>query len=133
MARIDEGVCERLINAATAHCNAVISPPPAPVVVHDASWDSVTTGLSDLSTAITYGMFVLAVLALLGVIGWGYFVRQWAKDEAIKEARKAAEEWFDKEAPAVLAELTRPLNPGGGNLPDTPAAQAAEDIAQAQE
>jgi hypothetical protein len=124
MARIDEGICERLINAATSHCSTAVTSPAPPQIItqHEPNWEAVTTGLTDLSTAISYSMFVLAIIGLLGLIGWVIFVRRWAKEEA----RKAAQEWFDNEAPAIL----RALSQGDDTL--SPSAQSnADDIADA--
>jgi hypothetical protein len=83
--------------------------------------------LTHLGTAISYGMFVLAVIGLLGLIGFAYFVRLWAQ----QEARKAAEKWFDEEAPAVLAALRGdPLNQNDDIISNATAA-TANNIADA--
>lgn len=109
MAQLGIDACAKIVQAATSHCSTVVTQPAsAPVqLTTDPKWDSVTTSLTDLSTAITYGMFVIAVIGLLGLIAFAYCVRLWAK----AEARKAVEEWFDKEAPAILKELQAPLKP----------------------
>ncbi len=129
VSRIDASICERLITAATSHCGPVSAVPPAPTVIttHEPNWEGVTLALTHLGTAISYGMFVLAVIGLLGLIGFAYFVRLWAQ----QEAKAAAEKWFDEEAPAVLATLLgEPLNKKNDTISNATAA-SADNIANA--
>lgn len=120
-AKIDAGICERLMTVATAHCSA--APLPAPVIqtVREPNWEGVTTGLTALGSAISWGILVVALVALIGTIGFAIFVRQWAKDEA----RKAAEEWFEKEGRNILRGYENLLDRNEGDLgPQAPQGDA---------
>jgi hypothetical protein len=125
---IDAGICERLITAATSRCAAPTSPQlSAPQIVKEPNWEGVTTSLTALSTAIGWGLLVVAITTLLGLIAWVYFVRQWARDEA----RKAAQEWLNTDGVATLRSASSLLNPNGGDLPPNAAQQSADDIGEA--
>ena len=127
-AKIAISTCERLMTAATSHCGqTTIATPPAIIATHEPNWEAVTTGLTSMSTAFSWGLVVLAVIGLLGLIGFGIFVRGWAKEEA----RKVAQDWFDTEAPEILKQLNAPLNPPGGNIPPSAPDDGANDIANA--
>lgn len=129
-AKIDVAVCERLLTVATNQCRAATAQIPATpaLPIHEPNWEGVTTALTSMSTALTWGLFVLAIVGLVGLIPFVFFIRLWAKDEA----RKAAKDWFDTEAPAILKELNAPLNPSSGNLREaTPT--VADEVAAASE
>jgi len=123
---IAAGVCERLITAATAHCAA---PPqvlaaPAPQVIKEPNWEGVTTSLTALSTALAWGLFVIAVVTLLGLIAWGVFVKKWARDAA----QETAQQWLNTEGIRILREAKSLLNPDDGGLDAQAAQQGADEI-----
>lgn len=128
--KIDAGVCERLINAATAHCSTAATPvyQMPPQIVHEPNWEGVTTALTSMSNTLTLGLFILAIFGFVGLVPFVIFVRIWAQNEA----RKAAREWFDTEAPAILKTLNQPpTTPDDGNVsgPSTPTANTIAEAA----
>ena len=68
--------------------------------------------LAGLATAFVWGALVLAILAVIGGLGWGYVVRAEAIKEASKEAQREArkvaaeftERWLAEAAPGVVRE-----------------------------
>jgi hypothetical protein len=111
-ATISAGICERLITAATSHCGAPVPaalPPPAPVAVQP-NFDGLAASFGALSTAFTWGTIILAVVAILAALGWGYLVKGWAEKEAREEAERCARKhtdayinkWLATEAPQIV-------------------------------
>lgn len=123
--KISPAMCERLITAATSHCQAATQA-PQPQVIHEPNWEGVTTGLTTLSTVIGWALLVLAILSLLGLIGWVFSVRHWAREEA----RKAAKEWLNTEGPKILRDAGSLLNPNSDNINSTAAQQEADQLGE---
>jgi hypothetical protein len=110
-AKIDAGLCERLISAAANHCSAT-----APQVQQQASlpqspgYDVVSASLSSLSVALTWGAVVIAIIALLAAFGWWQLVKHRARDEAKTQVSLCAKEhidaymgkWLAENAPGVI-------------------------------
>lgn len=126
MAGFDAGTCVKLITAATSHCSVAAAPVAAPIVqtVREPNWEGVTTSLTALSTALAFGLLVVAVIALIASIGFAIFVRQWAKNEA----RTVAEEWLEREGRSILREHESLLNPDDGTPSSDAANKEADDL-----
>lgn len=130
---IDAGICERLINAATAHCAspmAAIQQSPMSPTIKEPNWDGVVVSLTSLSATFVWGSILLAVVVIALAIGWGYLVRGWAKDEATKVANEVMNEWLKRDAPKILREAASLLNPNDGALSSTAAQKSADEIGE---
>lgn len=118
---IDAGMCERLITAATRSC----VPPAqaaAPVAPSSPNWDATATSLTALSAAFTWGSILLALVAIVAAVGWGFWVRHWAEREARKEAAECVDrlmnKWLAEEAPQIIrknVELLQNASFGSGD------------------
>jgi len=84
-----------MVEAATQSCQPAAPIPPAPA-------SSTADSLAALSTAFTYGALLLAVVALVGAIAWGFVVKVWAEREAREEAGRITEKWLADEAIPML-------------------------------
>ena len=95
--------CSKMVEAATRSCQPLISVPPEPA-------NNTADSLAALSTAFTYGSILLAIIALLGALAWGFLVKVWAEREARAEAIKVAKEcadayinkWLAEQAPGII-------------------------------
>lgn len=126
---IDAGLCERLITAATSHCQAAVPVPIAPAAVRDPNFDSISASLTSLSTAFVWGSILLALVVIALAAGWGYLVRGWAKDEAKTVARNTMQEWLTTEAPQIIREAAALLKPTGGDI-RTDAEKQADELGE---
>jgi hypothetical protein len=84
--------------------------------------------------AFTWGTIILAVVAILAALGWGYLVKGWAEKEAREEAGRCANKladayinkWLAAEAPQIVrrhVDTIRDTTLGSGDDD-----KAAEDI-----
>jgi hypothetical protein len=70
----------------------------------------VATSFGALAADFAFGAGLVGLIAVIAVIGWGYFVRVWAKEEARAEAERCAnkrvkelmDEWLAREAPQIV-------------------------------
>jgi hypothetical protein len=134
--KIDAALCERLINSAVSHCPAVSSvQASAATATPQPNFDALSASFGALSTALTIGSIIIAIIAVVAAGGWGYFVKVWAEKEARTEAQIHAKavvdaymlEWRSNDAPALVAEHVRLLanaSVGNGSCDDC----AAENI-----
>lgn len=140
-ATIDGGLCERLVTAATSHCQAAttVAQHPAAQLVHEPNWDGVTTSLTALSSTFAWGSICLALVAIFASLGWGYIVTVWAEREAKRAAEKVARRiaseyikgWLARKAPEVVREHVQMLyikTPRGGQ--ETPEDAAVDQIGE---
>jgi hypothetical protein len=77
-----------------------------------------------------YGSLLLALMALIGGLAWGYLVKVWAEREARDMAKACAEDyikdWMAKNAPGIIqkhVEFLQDATLGSGND-----AEAADEI-----
>jgi hypothetical protein len=126
---IDVEACSKFVNAATKHCTAPLEGGSSGT----ANWDALANSFASLSLAFTWGTIILAIVALIGAIAWGWMVKGWAE----KEAREAAEvhaskminDWLANEAPRIIRKHIDYLNDtsvGGGDDE-----KAADEIGEA--
>jgi hypothetical protein len=77
-----------------------------PVADASPNMDAIGVSLSALSTAFTYGSLLVAAVAIVAAIGWGFLVRHWAEREAKKEAQECVDrmmaKWLSEEAPQII-------------------------------
>ena len=116
-------VCTQMVEAATRSCQPLLSVPPEPT-------NTTADSLAALSTAFTFGSILLAIIALIGAVAWGFLVKVWAEREARTEARRiakeCADEWMAKNAPLIIqkhVEFLRDTSVG-----DNDDDKAADDI-----
>ena len=115
--------CSKMVEAATKTC-APTEAAPAP------NWDAMANSFASLSLAFTWGTIILAVIALIGAVAWGWFVKGWAEKEARIEAERCAklkiDEWLAVQAPQIVRRHFDNLQDATlGNGDD---AQAADEI-----
>lgn len=119
-------MCERIVNAATSHCAAVGGPVPA----HDPPWDALANSFASLGAAFAWGSLLLALIAVLAGVGWGFLVKVWAEREARKEAadcvKRQMDKWLAEEAPAIIRQHVENLQ--NASLGDTPDGDAADEM-----
>lgn len=80
------------------------------------------------------GAIVLAVVAVIVAVGWGYLVKVWAEKEAREEAERCAnkiveahmQKWLSTEAPLIIRRHVDYLR--DATLGDDDDDKAAEDI-----
>jgi hypothetical protein len=84
-----------MVELAAQSCQpaAVVAPQPA---------TTTADALAGLSTAFTFGSILLAIVALLGGIAWGYLVKGWAEREAREEAERCTKKWIEEEGFPML-------------------------------
>lgn len=120
---IPANVCSQMVESATRSCQPLISVPPEPTT-------STADSLAALSTAFTFGSLLLAVIALLGALAWGFVVKGWAETEAKKVAKACADEyikeWMAKEAPGIIRSQVDLLN--DATIGEGDDADAADEI-----
>ena len=92
---ITADVCAKMVESATRSCQPMISVPPEPA-------NTTADSLAALSTAFTFGSILLAIIALVGAIAWGFVVKVWAEREAREEAERCTKKWLDEEALPML-------------------------------
>jgi hypothetical protein len=85
------------------------------------------SAVSLMSTSLALLGLVIAVVALVGAVTWGYFVRRWALDLA----RQTVEKWMDERAPGEIAKLNAAISGGraGGSSANDQARGLGEDPA----
>ena len=106
--KIDVASCERLLTAATTHCQASCPAPcpPAPTLPAPAGgpdWGAIGTSLSELSIALTWGAIVFAGLVAVVGVAWGVILKRQIEKEAREEARAAALKFAEAEISSWLA------------------------------
>lgn len=123
---IDAGVCERLVNTALDRC-AAVPPPPAPT-------GNTADLLSGVAISISLATGALAVLTILGAIGWMFYVRHRTKVEAKSEVEKIApgevKAYLDAHVAGMVAEAVAALSSnvnGGGLTPEEQAEALSKD------
>ena len=98
-------MCERFVSAASRACPAVAAPAPTPATA-PPEWDALANSFASLSNAFAFGSIILALVAIVGAVGWGYLVKKWAEEEARKEAaecvKKIMDRWLADEAPQII-------------------------------
>lgn len=91
--------CSKMVEAATKSCSTMQDSPPP-------NWDAMASSFGSLSAAFAWGSIVLAIVALIGAVAWGYLVKGWAEKEARKEAKECADDliakWLSGEAPKIV-------------------------------
>lgn len=111
-AKIDAGLCERLISAATSHCSATsaqIQQPPA--VPQTSNFDGLAASFAALSAALTWGALVIAAIAFLAAIGWWQLVKHRSKEEAKTQvglcAKQHIDDYMDKWTSEIAPKVIR--------------------------
>ena len=104
---IDAAMCERFVSAAARSCPAISAPTPvATVAAPQPEWDALANSFASLSNAFAFGSILLALIAIVAAIGWGYLVKKWAEEEAQKEAtecvKRMMDKWLAEEAPQII-------------------------------
>lgn len=103
--KIDAAMCERLVNTVAGHCVGATSSPP-PQSQPPPEWDALANSFASLSAALAWGSILLALIAIVAAIGWGFLVRHWAEREARAEAaecvKKLMDKWLVDEAPQII-------------------------------
>lgn len=121
---ISSEACVRLLEAATNGCKRGVEQIPAPPAAAAQipavpDWNPVSTSLTSLSTAFTWGSVVIAFMAILVTIGLVYVVGQRAEKEAHDTAKKCADEWLAANGPRLMREyielIQSPAIDGSGN------------------
>ena len=137
-ARINLNTCAQMVEHAANSCAeataaAAATPPPTPHP-EQANLDALAVAVTSQSSsvaaqanAISLAALILAVLAVLGGVTWGWFVRRWALDVA----KRSAEKWMDANAASEIAKIVKPIAPtdGGGQTPEEQAGALSEDPA----
>lgn len=75
---------------------------------------------------LTIFNIVLAIAAILGLLGWGWFV----KDRAEKMAKASAEAWMNQNAPSEIARINAAMSSGGDETPEEQAEALANDVVE---
>lgn len=91
--------CSKMVEVTAKSCAPAQSVPTP-------NWDAMATSFGSLSAAFAWGSIVLAIVALIGAVAWGYLVKGWAEKEARAEAKTCAEDliakWLSTEAPKIV-------------------------------
>jgi hypothetical protein len=78
---------------------------------------------ASLSAAFAWGTLAFGIVAFLAALGWGYFIRHWAKEEARKAAKEEVElvaegimnEWLTTTGMALLRQASQMSQPATAN------------------
>jgi hypothetical protein len=96
-------MCERFVNVAARSCAAPAQSAPVP---HEPPWDALANSFASLSAAFAWGAILLALIAIVAAVGWGFLVRHWAEREARVEAdecvKRLMDKWLVDEAPQIV-------------------------------
>lgn len=113
--------------ASDAVTTAVTSAPPPNLDGLAVAVTSQGSAVSLMSASLAILGLVIAVVALVGAVTWGYFVRKWALDLA----KQTVEKWMDERAPSEIAKLNAAISGGrsGGSSADDQARGLGEDPA----
>lgn len=127
---IDAAMCERFVNAASRAC---VAPGTKAVAAEQTGdFDALANSLAALSAAFGWGSLLLALLAVLAGIGWGYVVKVWAENEARKEAaecvKKLMDKWLAEEAPQIIRRNVELLQNASLGIDDD--AEAADQMGE---
>lgn len=87
-------------DAASATGVAVPQTIPSPPADVPVNWDAMAVSMSGLGTAIAWGAFIAALIALLAGLSWGVVVFFAAR----QQARKAALDHMDEVGPRLMRE-----------------------------
>ena len=79
------------------------------------------------ANALTIATAILGLLALLGLVGWAFYVKWRAENIACEEARKAVDLWLTQEGPRLVQELAETMN----SLRDNSSDDGGDDMAYA--
>lgn len=126
-------VCAKMVEAASKSCAVPQSSPPAPTQPQP-EWDALANSIASLSSAFAWGSLLLAVVAILGALTWGWIVKGWAEKEAKQEAERCAKQkidaWLTDEAPNIVRRHVEMLNDAStGNVDDKVAADKMGEAA----
>jgi hypothetical protein len=69
------------------------------------------------ANALTIATAVLGFLALLGLVGWAFYVKWRAEIIACDEAREAVDLWLNREGPRLIQELAATMDALRDNSP----------------
>jgi hypothetical protein len=94
-------LCVQMVEAASRSCQLPTSIAPNTPVAPDAV-NNTADSLAALSTAFTYGSILLAIVALIGAVAWGFVVKGWAEREARDEAERCTKKWIEEEGFPML-------------------------------
>jgi hypothetical protein len=137
---MDPEICARMVDRALDTCSKVAPPaaqaaPPIqlPPTPQQTNMDALAVAVTEQGAAIaaqanylTFGSILLAAVAIIAAVGWGYLVRRWAVDEA----QRTVKEWLDKNGPGEIAKIIKPIAPSDEALsPDAQAEALSEDRA----
>jgi hypothetical protein len=82
-----------------------------------------TNAIAAQANYLTLGSIILAVIAIVAAVGWGWLVKRWAEEAA----RDAVKKWMEQNAPgqmaAILNTLTPPRIDGGAQTSASPMTQ----------
>lgn len=79
------------------------------------------------ANALTIATAVLGFLALLGLVGWAFYVKWRAEMIACNEAREAVDLWLNREGPRLVQELAATMD----SLRDNSPSDGSDDMAYA--
>jgi hypothetical protein len=93
--------------ATTATAKACSAQTTVPAANENApNWDAMANSFASLSSAFAWGSLLLAIVAIVAALAWGWFVKGWAEKEAQKEAKACADayiqRWLSDEAPGLI-------------------------------
>jgi hypothetical protein len=120
------------VEAATKSCTPQAQ--PAPAAASQPNWDAMANSFASLSTALTWGSILLAVIAIISGLAWGWVVAKRAENEARTEAKRCAQavidQWLAQEAPKIVrAHVEYLRNTSLGGEDDDSAADAMGNAA----
>lgn len=97
------GACTKIVEAATKSCSAQVPTPSAPL---QPNWDAMANSFASLSAAFAWGSLLLAIVAIISGLAWGWVVARRAENEARTEAQRCAQAFIDRwladEAPQIV-------------------------------
>ncbi len=126
--------CAKLVAATAKSCAPLPSPIPEP-----QHFDALAASFGALSSALTYGAIVIALITLLVGFAWGRYIAMEATKEALKGVREEVQrvtkaimnEWLSVEGVAIIREarqMSQPTSaPGSADVADAIAAKAGEE------
>ncbi|MEO8927640.1 MAG: hypothetical protein ABI306_10810 [Caulobacteraceae bacterium] len=93
--------CARMVTASSHACLATVAAP------EPQRFDALAASLGALSSGLTFGAIVIAILTVLAGYAWGRLIARQAKDEAVKAMRESVGEEVERVArPIIDAWLT---------------------------
>lgn len=102
MDSVSDHVCLSMLRKALES----MPPPNPPTPTSAPNWDAMANSFAGLSMAFAWGSTILAVVAFISALGWGWIVKSKAEREAREEAKKCAEDhmrkWTAETAPGIV-------------------------------